>query len=65
MKVILDTKLRGPVCEDPDDNKFFACAVSSGAKRIVSGDKHLLKAAGYQEIEFLKPGPFVLRYLSH
>ena len=39
--------LREPVCDDPDDDKFLACALASGAKVIVSGDKHLLKVSGY------------------
>jgi predicted nucleic acid-binding protein len=48
---------------DPDDDKFFACALSSGSRVIISGDKHLLKASGYQGIEVLKPREFVDRYL--
>lgn len=51
------------VCEDPDDNKFFACALASGSTVIVSGDKHLLKVSGYQKIEVLKPREFVDQYL--
>ena len=34
-----------PVCDDPDDDKFIACAISGKVKIIVSGDKHLLKLA--------------------
>ena len=56
--------LREPVCEDPDDDKFFACALASESKIIISGDKHLLKVTGYQGIEVLKPREFVDRYLS-
>jgi putative PIN family toxin of toxin-antitoxin system len=51
------------VCEDPDDDKFLACALTSGSTVIVSGDKHLLKASGYGEIEVLKPRDFVNRHL--
>jgi putative PIN family toxin of toxin-antitoxin system len=32
--------LDGRVCADPDDDKFLACALASGAGTIVSGDKH-------------------------
>ena len=46
-------------CEDPDDNKFLECAIASRAKLIVSGDKHLLKLNGYQEIVVYKPRDFV------
>ena len=51
------------VCIDPDDDKFLACALASSARLIVSGDKHLLQVAGYQEIEILKPRAFMEKYL--
>jgi putative PIN family toxin of toxin-antitoxin system len=50
-------------CEDPDDDKFFACALAGGSTLIVSGDKHLLQASGYRGIEVLKPSDFVSKYL--
>lgn len=53
-----------PVCDDPDDDKFIACAISSKCKLIISGDKHLLKVSGYQGIEILGPQIFVSRYLG-
>ncbi len=56
--------LKEPVCEDPDDDKFFACALASQSKIIISGDKHLLKVSGYQGIEVLKPREFVDRFLG-
>ena len=55
--------LNEAVCEDPEDDKFFACAVASGCRVIVSGDKHLLNATGYHGIEVLKPRAFVESYL--
>jgi putative PIN family toxin of toxin-antitoxin system len=51
------------VCEDPDDDKFIACALASETIVIVSGDKHLLKVSGYQQIEVLKPREFADKYL--
>lgn len=51
------------VCEDPDDDKFIECAVASGTGIIVSGDKHLLNATGYQGITVLKPREFVDTFL--
>jgi len=51
------------VCEDPDDDKFLACALASGSNLIVSGDRHLLKVSGYQNIEVLKPRDFLDTYL--
>ena len=56
--------LKEPVCEDPDDDKFFACALACGGKVIVSGDKHLLKVSGYLGIDVLKPREFVDKFLS-
>jgi putative PIN family toxin of toxin-antitoxin system len=57
-------RLKQPVCEDPDDDKFISCALASRSNVIVSGDKHLLKVSGYQGIEVLKPRQFTDRYLT-
>lgn len=51
------------VCDDPDDDKFLAAAISGVAKIIVSGDRHLLKVSAYQSIIVLRPKAFVDRYL--
>ncbi|MBC8393137.1 MAG: putative toxin-antitoxin system toxin component, PIN family [Deltaproteobacteria bacterium] len=51
------------VCDDPDDDKFFACAIAGGANIIISGDKHLLKMSGYQGVEVVRPRQFVDEYL--
>ncbi len=56
--------LKEPACEDPDDDKFLACALASGSKIIISGDKHLLKVSGFQGIQVFKPRDFVDRYLD-
>lgn len=47
------------VCDDPDDDKFLACALAGECKLIVSGDKHLLKASGFRSIKVLRPREFV------
>jgi putative PIN family toxin of toxin-antitoxin system len=52
------------VCEDPDDDKFLACAIASGGTLVVSGDRHLLKVSGYQGVEVLKPREFVDKHLQ-
>ena len=62
-RVYKSAKLKEPICEDPDDDKFFACALAGGSKIIISGDKHLLKVSGYEGIEVLKPRDFMDRYL--
>lgn len=50
------------VSEDPDDDKFLACAKSAGVSVIVSGDKHLLQVSGWESIDVLKPRQFLDRY---
>ncbi len=52
------------VCEDPDDDKFLACALASECKVIISGDKHLLKLSGYRSIKILTPRTFIEGYLK-
>jgi len=52
------------VCDDPDDDKFPACAIAGSSKLILSGDKHLLKVSGYKGIEVIKPREFIERYVS-
>ena len=52
-----------PVCDDPADDKFLACALAGECKLIVSGDKHLLKVSGFRGIKVLKPWEFVNTYL--
>jgi len=56
--------LTAPVCEDPDDDKFFECAISGNCNLIVSGDNHLLKASGHKGIEVIRPRNFVDNYLK-
>lgn len=52
------------ICTDPDDDKFFAAAIASKTKIIISGDKHLLTKTGYDGIDVLKPIDFLRIYLS-
>jgi predicted nucleic acid-binding protein len=52
-----------PICGDPDDDKFFLCAISAACKVIVSGDKHLVVKSGYGGVQVLKPREFVEKIL--
>jgi len=63
-EVISVKYLSEPVCDDPDDDKFLACALAGECKLIVSGDKHLLKVSGFRSIKVLKPREFVNCYLD-
>jgi len=53
-----------PICDDPDDDKFFLCAISARCKLIISGDKHLLVKSGYGGVQVMKPRNFVEKILS-
>ena len=60
----VDTKgVNISACEDPDDNKFIECAIAGNCGIIISGDKHLLKLAGFDGIAVLKPRDFIEKYL--
>ena len=62
--LIQASALTEPVCDDPDDDKFLACAVAAHAEIIVSGDRALLKASGYQGIQVMTPKDFVSQYVE-
>ena len=47
------------ICSDPDDDKFLACALASGAGYIVTGDRALLKLDGFRGITIMNPRRFV------
>ena len=53
-----------PVCEDPEDDKFLACALAGRSKHVVSGDRHLLKVTGWRGIEVLSPRRFLEDHLA-
>ena len=48
------------IINDPDDNKFVDCAIASGAKFLVSDDKHfnILKDIKFPKVELVKAGEF-------
>ena len=56
--------LQESICSDPYDDKFFAAAIASKSKIIVSGDNHLITKSGYAGIKVLKPGDFLRNYIS-
>jgi len=57
-------RFTAPICDDPDDDMFIACALAGKCKTIVSGDKHLLKMSGFRGIKVLSPREFVDKYLG-
>lgn len=53
------------VSQDPDDDKFFACALEAQADYIVSGDeKHVLAIGTYTGIQTISPRDFVDQVLQ-
>lgn len=51
------------LCQDPDDDKFMACALAGDARIVVSGDKRLRSVSGWRGIAVLSPRAFVDRHL--
>jgi uncharacterized protein len=47
------------VDEDPDDNKYIACAKQVKADYIVTGDRHLLDLKEYRGIRIVTPTEFL------
>lgn len=61
VSTMVETVKSGPITSDPDDDIFFEAALSSGAKAIISGDKHLLDKHLFKDISVLKPRDFLKR----
>lgn len=49
------------VKDDPDDDKFIACAVALKAEIVVTGDKALRKVGSFGGIRILTPAEFLTR----
>jgi putative PIN family toxin of toxin-antitoxin system len=47
------------VAADPSDDRYLECAVEGEAGYIVSGDRHLVGLAQYEEVEILSPSVFL------
>jgi len=47
------------VANDPDDDKFLACAIAANASIIISGDPHLLSLGSYRSIPIMTPAQFL------
>ena len=62
-EIVPGTALPEPVCDDPDDDKFLACALAARADLIVSGDKKLLAVSGYEDVAVTTPREFADRWL--
>ncbi|MBN1997896.1 putative toxin-antitoxin system toxin component, PIN family [candidate division KSB1 bacterium] len=63
-EIIQPAALPNQICEDKDDDKFLACAISGQVDIIVSGDKHLLDVSGFKGIRIMKPRAFYTEFLQ-
>ncbi len=50
------------LCRDHDDDKFLHCALSAGARALVSGDNDLLSMGRVADVEILTPTAFLRGY---
>lgn len=57
-KLVPDLNSSLSITADPDDDKFMLCARDQGAV-IVSGDQHLLDAAGWEGVRVMTPHSFL------
>lgn len=61
-------QLAEPICRDPQDDKFIACALAVDAEVIVSGDKDLLAVSDQLSdqltISVMQLREFVDRFIS-
>ncbi len=62
VRLVKPTPLPHQICDDPDDDKFIACALTVKAI-LVTGDKALLKTDGYRRLAVLRPALFERQYL--
>ena len=62
-EVVEDSDVADGATSDPDDDKFLACAKTAAVRVVVSGDRDLLSASGWESIDVLRPRQFVERFL--
>lgn len=63
-EIVMAPALAEPLCDDPTDDKFFACALAAGCSIIVSGDRHLHRAHGHRGVRVYRPREFVEKFLA-
>ncbi len=65
VKVISPVHTVSKICEKETDHRIIECALSGGARFIISGDKkHLLCLKKYKDIEIVSPAGFLERVLG-
>ena len=64
-EIVVASALTEQVCEDKDDDKFIACALSGRCEIIISGDKLLRKVSGYRSVKVMTPREFLEEVLHN
>jgi putative PIN family toxin of toxin-antitoxin system len=62
-QIVQAAPLSSPVCGDPSDDIFLACALTAKTRIIVSGDRHLVAVSGWSGLQVLRPKVFVDQFL--
>ncbi len=57
-----DRKIGPVVKDDASDDEVLSCALTSGAKYVISGDPHLLKLRTWAAISILTPRQFLKKF---
>jgi len=63
-RIVEPAPVADDACDDKDDVKFLACAISGQATCVVSGDRALLRASGHGGVEVVTPRGFLARFLG-
>ena len=63
-RIVNPVPLPADACDDEDDVMFLACAIAGDATCVVSGDRALLRASGYEGVEVMTPRNFSRRFLG-
>ena len=53
------------IFNDPSDDMFLACALTAGARFIISGDKHLISLKYFHGVSILSPAQFLKIFRQH
>lgn len=57
--VLVEPSAIMPVCRDPADDVYLACATLSGVKFIVTGDEDLLSLGEHAGAKIIRPAEFL------
>ncbi|MFQ5741790.1 MAG: putative toxin-antitoxin system toxin component, PIN family [Acidobacteriota bacterium] len=63
-RIIEPVSIPATACDDPDDLKFLSCALAGRADYVISGDRALLRASGFQGLRVVTPREFARSHLK-